>query len=539
MKRTTKNSMPLLIGIFLAGCVVCNIIGSIISTTPVEMSNYLGGILHYTIPVFLGRTVGLNETGGGNSLLFTGLSSLFFLILSIKLYTADAGEELSDFAEQPESAIGRVLHFLFSFFCLESFAYVVLDTVYFEKDSVFAIIAFLAYTIIGFCISREQDEICGQKFLCRILSTFGFIIGIAGLSNVICHGNLAKLLVIPSTVAQLVEPIALNSTLTWGSMAVLLLITSVCAMVGVSFAVKTVSNDNSLVFTGSAATVYIFGGYCYYACNSKTFISLRATAYWVLLLVILVIWAIASKKIRTFLWGFLAVCGFGSLVHALRIFKTPCSNALASLEQWLIPNQEKAFAWATELIKDDFFAGVLIAIVGLVVYLLLTIPAVKASRKMKIPADIMLTASKFFLCAVVVRFMDKSFLPWDFNPFCYYLLIMAASALIVSLLSYAVRLDLRGFIHCIVILLLTAVMGVYFAMFAPVVGLLAFAIFVALSAFGTIGSLQHYHVSPAEQKQQAYKEANAALDKAMELGADSREVSMARIGVEFHLGKDK
>ena len=205
----------------------------------------------------------------------------------------------------------------------------------------------------------------------------------------------------------------------------------------------------------------------------------------------------------------------------------------------MIPNQEKAFAWATELIKDDFFAGVLVAIVGLVVYLLLTIPAVKASRKMKIPADIMLTASKFFLCAVVVRFMDKSFLPWDFNPFCYYLLIMAASALIVSLLSYAVRLDLRGFIHCIVILLLTAVMGVYFAMFAPVVGLLAFAIFVALSAFGTIGSLQHYHVSPAEQKQQAYKEANAALDKALELGADSREVSMARIGVEFHLGKDK
>ena len=71
MKKAAKNSMPLLIGIFLAGCVVCNIIGSIISTTPVEMSNYLGGILHYTIPVFLGRTVGLNETGGGNSLLFT------------------------------------------------------------------------------------------------------------------------------------------------------------------------------------------------------------------------------------------------------------------------------------------------------------------------------------------------------------------------------------------------------------------------------------------------------------------------------------
>jgi hypothetical protein len=95
---------------------------------------------------------------------------------------------------------------------------------------------------------------------------------------------------------------------------------------------------------------------------------------------------------------------------------------------------------------------------------------------------------------------------------------MAASALIVSLLSYAVRLDLRGFIHCIVILLLTAVMCVYFAMFAPVVGLLAFAIFVALSAFGTIGSLRHYHVSPEEQRQQDYKEANEELDKALELG---------------------
>lgn len=532
--------MPLLIGIFLAGCVICNIIGSMISTTTVEMSNYLGGILYYTIPVFLGRTVGLNETGGGNSLLFTSLSSLFFLIMSVKLYTADAGEELSDFAEQPESAIGRVLHFVFSFFCLERFAYVMLDSAYFEKTSVISIIAFLAYAMIGFFISREHDEICGQKFLCRILSTFGFIIGIAGLSNVICHGNLTKLLVIPSAVARLVEPIALNSTLTWGSMAVLLLITSVFAMIGISFAAKTVSSGDSLVFTGSAATLYIFGGYCYYACNSKTYISLRAAAYWVLLLVILVIWANASKKkIRTFLFGFFAVCGFGSLVHALRIFKTPCSIALESAEKWLIPNQEKAFAWATALIKDEFFAGILIAIVGLAVYILLTIPAAKASRKMKVPADIMLTASKFFLCAIVVRFMDKSFLPWDLNPLCYYLLIMAASVLVVSLLSYAVKLDLRGFIHCIVILLLTAAMGVYFAIFAPVVGLLAFAIFVALSAFGTIGSLQHYTSSPEDQKQQAYNAANAALDKAQELGADSREVSMARIAVDFHLGKDK
>lgn len=537
MKKRTQASMPVLMIIFLAGCVVCNIIGNIISSTPIEPTNHLAGFLFYTVPVFLGRTVGLNTSGGGNSLLFSLVSSLFLLVMSVKLYTADSGTEISDFAPKPESAVARLIHFILSFFCLERIAYVMLDSAYYKEASVFVLVVFLAYVIIGLITNREEEETCGQKFACRILSTFGLIMGIAGMSNVLWYSNLAKLIVIPSAVAQWMERIAVNSNPAGGSMLIMLLITSVLATIGIVFAAKTFANGITLPFTGSAAVLFILGGYWHYSGNPDTHISLQAVAYWVLLLIILVIWAIASeRKIPVFLCGIGAICGLGSCVQAIRIFAKPCNAALERLGQQLIPMQEKAFTWATELVKNDFLAGVLICVVGIGVFLLLTIPASRASDKLAITPDIMLTASKFFLGIVVVRFMDKSFLPWDLNNACYYFLMITASVIVVSLLAYAVKLDLRGLIHSIVILLLTAAMGAYFAIFAPVVGLIAFALFTALSTFATIASLRHYKTTQ-QQRQQAYNNANEALDNLQELGVDSRDISRARISLDFHFGK--
>lgn len=537
MKSKTKDSMSVWLIVFLVGFVVFNLIGNIISTTPIERSGYLVGFLFYNVPLFLGRTVGLNITGGGNSLFFTLISSLFFLFVSMKLYMANAGEELSDFSPRPESAVARTLHFVISFFCLESFAYVVMDAQYYIEKSVLLLVAFLIYAIAGFAMNREDETVYGQKFLCRIVATFGFIIGIAGISNVLWYGNVAKIVVLPSGIAQWMAGFAAQANLSWGSMVVMLLITAAFAAIGALCAVKAFTNEMVIPFTGGAAGVFILGGYWHYSGIRNGYISLRAVAYWVLLLIIVVTWAKASKrKILGFFSGFGAICGVGSFVQALRAFGAPCNAWMEQLSQRLAPMQEKAFAWATALVKDDFIAAVLISVVGIGVFLLLTIPASRAEEKLTIPPRIMVTAAEFFLGAVVIRLMDKSFLPWDLNMACCYVLIVAAAGVVASVLAYAVKLDLRGVIHSVVILLLTAAMGVYFAIFAPIVGFLAFALFVTLSTFGTIASFRHYKTTQ-QQKDQAFKDAHEALDKLQDMGADSRDVSRARSSLNFHFGK--
>lgn len=539
-----ESNIKLRMIVFLIGFAACAVIGGIMRG-PVEALTNLGGqgsiitrlvaFAYEKIAFVLGMAVGLPiESDAGR--IFTLVSSLFFLVMSVSLYTADSGTEMADFGDVPETGISRAIHFAASFGFLSSVAFIMMDGTYIGMvrsnrgyNAVMLLFFVIAAIASIFNHSDDEDPV-KHKVMARWLSSIGFAIGAAGLGRVIFDSGLMDKLHGPSVAWSVIAPIAEKLTPDWTGLAGIALVVGVPAFVAYLCASFMLNFKNcNIPFSMTAFAAYVIGGLFFYSTRGTNGAELRSAAVWVLLLAAAVIWAVVAERRRPVMLiaslGMLLSVSF--LVTGFSLCRAPFEAAVDALRPEMLPLQEKATAFVLQYMPNETTAMLLLLVICLLVCFLLSIP-VRFSKKLPGVFRMVLAREQLlFGAGVVLCFMES--VNTAFRTAAYIILLLSAvSFVILFFLSIVVRKP-RCTLAVLYIAACTALAAIPFALFAVQFAWIIFALFVTLNFYGTVkAALESGGDSKEEQKKAAYNAASAALHSAAMAGGDSYSLSMAQ-----------
>ena len=539
--------------IFVIGFVACIVIGGIMRG-PLEAITKLGAegnisgqgsmftrivALAYEKTAFvLGMAVGLPIASDAGRI-FTLISSLFFLVMSVSMYTANSGTEIADFGDAPETGISRAIHFAASFGCLSSVAFIMMDVKYLgmvrsNRGYNAVMLLFFVIAAIASIFNYSDDEApVKHKVMARWLSSIGFTLGAAGLGRVIFDSGLMDKLHGPTLAWSALSTLTDKLTPDWSGLIGIALIIGVPAFVAYLCGACMLNSKNCNIPVSMAVfAVYVMGALFFYSNRGTNGMELRSVAVWVLLLAAAFVWAIVAERRRILVLISSLILPFAvSFVKVGFSFSRPTFDAaIEALRPEMAPLQEKATAFVLQYIPNEFAAMILLLIAALLISFLLSLP-VRFSKKLPGAFRMVLEREQLlFGAGVVLCFMET--VNTIFRTAAYIILLLSAVSFFILFFLSIVARKPRCTLAVLYIAACTALVAIPFALFAVQFAWIVFALFTALNFFLNVkAAMEGGGDSEDKKKQQAqaaYGAASDALHSAAMAGGDSYSLSMAQ-----------
>ncbi|MBQ4051184.1 MAG: hypothetical protein IJD13_06095, partial [Oscillospiraceae bacterium] len=376
--------------LFLCGFVLFTVIGSFLRE-PVDPPDYVSDKYIFWIlrdvrtfcfegvARFLGRAVGLPVAGAAGRL-FTLVSSLFYLVMSLSLYGAYSGTEMADFGDEPETGVARTVHFIASYPYLARVTYIIIDPKFGDTGrlnpgyNTFILLLFVI-ALPASLYNRSDDETpVRQKYAARWLSSFGVMLGCAGLGRLIADSALAPKVYAPGLAWSVIAPIAEAVPASLAGMGKILLTFAVLiALVALFGSILLKEKNCNMPFSIVSFALLVGGGLMFYAVRGTDGVEPRAAATWVLMLFAAAVWAMAApkKKFLVLVSGVGVLFSGTALVTAIRLMRMPFYAAVDALRLELQPLQERALDWLNGIIPHEIIGPILALIVCLLAAFLL------------------------------------------------------------------------------------------------------------------------------------------------------------------------
>lgn len=545
------NLRPRMI-IFLIGFVFCMVIGSVLRG-PVEAPNYVTGKNIFWIlrdvrtfcfdglGRFLGRAVGL-PIASASGRMFTLISSAFFFLMSVSLYSANSGTEIADFGEEPETGTSRAIHFIASYPYLASLAFIMMDSKFGgmgRSNRLYNTVILLLFlvTMPASIFNHSDDETpVRQKYTARWLASFGVMLSAAGFGRLIMDSGLAAMLHAPSLAWSVIGPMAEGIPATLGGIGRILLILAVPAVV-LAFCTSFLLNSKNCRIPMSIVpfALLVGGGLIFYAVHGTNGAEPRSMATWILLLFGAVIWAIAAprRKLLVFAAALGVFFSGSALCVGVHLLRAPFDAAIVQLRLELQPLQERAAVWLLQIIPHEFAAMILMLVACLLASVLLSLP-VTASKKIpklfKLPLN---RGTMLYFASIVLLFMDSDL--EVFRNIAFILLLLALAGIGMMLGAAIAFRKVRAVIAILYTLVYMALLTIPFALFAVQFAWIIFGLIVALN-FVAMAHAAKGAGSDKKKNQAAHAAASGAIHDAAMAGGDFYSLSLLQTSLNVSFG---
>lgn len=392
-QHTPQYRLTVLACVFLIGVVVCAVVGNLLNGPWAWFSagkhdSRLYTFLFLNIPNGLGTLVGLPVSSTVGKL-FTLLSSLFFLVISVKMYTTPVEESIDDSADGVDGPLNRIGYLLCCFSFFQMISSVMADNhtaiAYLDKSSFSFIppLSLIAFTILDqmLCDSLTQK----LKSICRILASLGFALGTAGLSQLVLTLQWENIILIPMAIHPLWDSIAsLCGNSIFGSV-VMVLLQCICSVL-LGFCIKLLlDGTKEHIISVLAGGGIIYGLFLFHYLSGWFTQNLysRIIVLWLFLLTVLFIWSILTRQqgrvhSRSTWIGAFGVISLPLIcLDIVGVFNSGVTYNLNRFANFLAPLQEKIMGFIVKIFSVETwgsrYAVFAFSVIGLILFIALLV----------------------------------------------------------------------------------------------------------------------------------------------------------------------